>query len=103
ISTFMTEDLRCKDDFLDDPKNDFPSSVEVVNNEVLKGDPFRDAYRNIGLAIEAGTFKPHKEVNHTHEGSIGNLCNAEIRQAFHAAVASYGFDRVNKVLQNLLA
>lgn len=103
ITTFMLENIRIKDNILDDPKYDYLFSVEVVNNEVLKGVPFREAYRNIGLAIEAGTFKPQKEVNHSHEGSIGNLCNAEIRQAFHAVVASYGFDRVNKVLQNLLA
>src|SRR5690606_10673493 len=103
ITAFMLEHIRINECILEDPKYDYLFSVEVVNNEVLRGVPFREAYRNIGLAIEAGTFKPQKEVNHSHEGSIGNLCNAEIRQAFHAAVASYGFDRVNKVLQNLLA
>ncbi len=103
ITAFMLEHIRIKEDILDDPKYDYLFSVEVVNDEVLKGVPFRDAYRNIGLAIEAGTFKPQKAVNHTHEGSIGNLCNAEIRQAFDQAIGSFGFDRVHAALSNLLA
>ncbi|GGG79026.1 argininosuccinate lyase [Parapedobacter pyrenivorans] len=103
ITTFMLEHIRIKEGILDDPKYDYLFSVEVVNDEVLKGVPFREAYRNIGLAIEAGTFKPQKAVNHTHEGSIGNLCNSEIRQAFGQAVGSFGFDRVHEALSKLLA
>jgi len=103
ITTFMLENIRIKEGILDDPKYDYLFSVEVVNNEVLKGVPFREAYRNIGLAIEAGTFKPQKEVNHTHEGSIGNLCNAQITEAFNQVVAAYGFDRVNQALKELVA
>lgn len=102
ITAFMLENIRIKEGILDDPKYDYLFSVEVVNDEVLSGVPFREAYRNIGLAIEAGTFKPRKEVNHTHEGSIGNLCNAEIQQAFNRVVAAYGFDRVNEALQALV-
>lgn len=103
ITTFMLDHIRIKENILDDPKYDYLFSVEVVNEEVLKGVPFREAYRNIGLAIEAGTFKPQKAVNHTHEGSIGNLCNNEIRQAFAQAIGDFGFDRVHDALNKLLA
>jgi argininosuccinate lyase len=68
----MLENISVKENILDDPKYDYLFSVEVVNNEVLKGVPFREAYRTIGIDID-GCFKPSKEVNHTHEGSIGNL------------------------------
>ena len=60
--------------------DDLPISVEVVNNQVLSGVPFRDAYKNVGLAIEKGEFERPEKVHHTHEGSIGNLCNDEIRK-----------------------
>ncbi|WP_257670725.1 argininosuccinate lyase [Parapedobacter tibetensis] len=102
ITAFMLEHIRISNNILDDSKYDYLFSVEVVNNEVLKGVPFREAYRNIGLSIEEGTFKPQKEVNHTHEGSIGNLCNAEIQQAFEHVVSGFGFDRVNEALKSLL-
>src|SRR5690606_28154099 len=96
ITAFMLEHIRVKEQILDDSKYDYLFSVEAVNNEVLNGVPFREAYRQIGLAIEEGTFTPQKHVNHTHEGSIGNLCNEEIRQAFNDVVAAFGFDRVNE-------
>ncbi|SFC34348.1 argininosuccinate lyase [Parapedobacter composti] len=102
MTAFMLEHIRIKENILDDPKYDYLFSVEVVNDEVLKGVPFREAYRNIGLAIESGTFKPQKDVQHTHEGSIGNLCNADIRQAFDRLVAAFDFERVNKALNKLL-
>lgn len=101
ITAFMLEHIRISNHILEDPKYDYLFSVEVVNNEVLKGVPFREAYRNIGLAIEAGSFKPQKAVNHTHEGSIGNLCNDEIRQAFDRVVGSFGFEEVNRALEEL--
>ena len=102
ITAFMLEHIRINDHIIDDAKYDYLFSVEVVNNEVLKGVPFREAYRNIGLSIEEGTFKPQKTVNHTHEGSIGNLCNAEIQKAFDKAVASFGFERMNEALRKLV-
>ena len=103
ITTFMLEHLEVKENILEDAKYDYLFIVEVVNEEVLKGVPFRDAYRNIGLAIEDGTFSPQKRVNHTHEGSIGNLCTAEIRQAFEGMVDRFGFERVHRALDTLLA
>ena len=102
ITTFMLDHIEIKTNILDDPKYDYLFSVEVVNEEVLKGIPFREAYRNIGLAIENGTFSPQKMVNHTHEGSIGNLCTAEIRQAFNNAVDQFCFERVQAALDKLL-
>src|SRR5690606_35415985 len=103
ITAFMLEHIEIKPNILDDPKYDYLFSVEVVNEEVLKGVPFREAYRNIGLAIEDGSFSPQKAVNHTHEGSIGNLCTAEIQRAFDDMVGRFGFDRVHNALDALLA
>jgi len=102
IATFMLDHISVKEDILNDPKYDYLFSVEVVNNEVLQGVPFREAYRNIGLAIEQGAFKPLKEVNHTHEGSIGNLCNQEIERMFNENLSSFGFPKVEKALSDLL-
>lgn len=102
IATFMLENIDIKDSILDDPKYDYLFSVEVVNNEVLQGIPFREAYKNIGLAIEEGTFQPSKEVNHTHEGSIGNLCNDQIQRMFGEVKADFGFEKVEKALEELV-
>ena len=101
-ATYMLQHITIKDHILDDPKYDYLFSVEVVNNEVLKGVPFREAYKNIGLAIEEGTFNPSKEVSHTHEGSIGNLCNDQIERMFAEVKASFGFERVQRALADLL-
>lgn len=102
IATFMLENISVKDNILDDPKYDYLFSVEVVNNEVLKGVPFREAYRTIGIDIDEGRFKPSKEVNHTHEGSIGNLCNDQIQRMFQQVKATFGFEKVEKALDELL-
>lgn len=102
ISRFMLEHITIKDNILDDPKYDYLFSVEVVNNEVLKGVPFREAYRQIGLDIDNGTFKPAKEVNHTHEGSIGNLCNDQIQRMFDEVKGSFGFQKVEHALAELV-
>jgi len=102
IATFMLENISVKDNILDDPKYDYLFSVEVVNNEVLKGVPFREAYRTIGIDIDEGRFKPSKEVNHTHEGSIGNLCNDQIQRMFGEVNATFGFEKVESALDDLL-
>lgn len=102
IATFMLEHISVKKDILDDPKYDYLFSVEVVNNEVLKGVPFREAYKNIGIAIDAGEFQPSKEVNHTHEGSIGNLGNDQIQRMFKEVIAAFGFDKVENALSQLV-
>lgn len=102
IGKYMLENIEIKKNILEDPKYDYLFSVEVVNNEVLNGVPFREAYKNIGIAIEEGTFKPSKEVNHTHQGSIGNLCNDQILRMFEEVKSSFGFQKVNTALENLL-
>ncbi|MEJ5088816.1 argininosuccinate lyase [Sphingobacterium faecium] len=102
IATFMLEHISVKKDVLDDPKYDYLFSVEVVNNEVLKGVPFREAYKNIGIAIDAGEFQPSKEVNHTHEGSIGNLGNDQIQRMFDEVKSAFGFEKVENALSQLV-
>ncbi len=71
----MLQHIQVKGDILSDEKYKYLFSVEAVNEEVLAGVPFREAYRKVGKAIEEGTFSAGSKVNHTHEGSIGNLCN----------------------------
>ncbi|GEM62612.1 argininosuccinate lyase [Sphingobacterium faecium NBRC 15299] len=102
IATFMLEHISVRKDVLDDPKYDYLFSVEVVNNEVLKGVPFREAYKNIGIAIDAGEFQPSKEVNHTHEGSIGNLGNDQIQRMFDEVKSAFGFEKVENALSQLV-
>jgi len=102
IAHFMLDHISIKENILDDPKYDYLFSVEVVNNEVLKGVPFREAYKNIGIAIDEGNFQPSKAVNHSHEGSIGNLCNAQIKAMFDQVKSEFGFEKVDQALANLL-
>lgn len=75
---FMLQHIRVNTHILDDPKYDYLFTVEDVNRMVLDGTPFREAYRTIGHKVADGEYRPTKGVNHTHIGSIGNLCNAEI-------------------------
>ncbi|MFC6103333.1 argininosuccinate lyase [Olivibacter domesticus] len=102
MTVLMLSNIRINSTILDDPKYNYLFSVEVVNNEVLKGVPFREAYKNIGLSIENGSFRPIKEVKHTHEGSIGNLQNNEIKNLFEKVIAEFGFSKVDKALKDLL-
>ena len=78
-------------------------SVEVVNQLTLDGTPFRDAYKEVGLSIESGTFTPSTHVNHTHEGSIGNLCNDKILQRRNEVSDSFRFETIVKAESKLLA
>jgi len=80
---FMLEHIEIKNEILSDEKYKYIFSVEAVNNKVLNGLPFREAYKEIGLDIENGQFKPNKEINHSHIGSIGNLCNKKIKENFY--------------------
>ena len=102
IAAFMLEHITIKEDILNDPKYNYLFSVEVVNNAVLQGIPFREAYRQIGLDIENGTFQPAKEVHHTHEGSIGNLCNDQVERMFAAVKSGFQFEKVEQALEDLL-
>ncbi len=94
MANYMLENVSVKDDILNDSKYDYLFSVEVVNNMVLSGTPFREAYKQIGLDIEAGNFNPQKEINHTHEGSIGNLCTREIAILMDEVVSEFKIDKI---------
>ena len=79
MMTFTLKDVKVNANILNDPKYDYLFSVDTLNHLVLSGMPFREAYKRIGLDIEAGNFKPQKQLNHTHEGSLGNLCLDKIK------------------------
>ncbi|WP_019668995.1 argininosuccinate lyase [Eudoraea adriatica] len=79
MMTFTLKDINVNANILDDPKYDYLFSVDTLNHLVLNGMPFREAYKQIGSEIEAGNFKPEKHLNHTHEGSLGNLCLDKIK------------------------
>jgi len=102
MATFMLENITVNTDILSDPKYAYLFSVEEVNRLVLSGTPFRDAYKQVGLAIEKGEFKPDKRVNHTHEGSIGNLENKAISAAMDKVLKSFDFEKVEKAIENLV-
>ncbi|MCO5947062.1 argininosuccinate lyase [Mucilaginibacter flavidus] len=102
MATFMLQNITVNADILNDPKYAYLFSVEEVNRMVLNGTPFRDAYKQIGAAIEQGNFNPDKQVNHTHEGSIGDLMNAEITAAFDKLVGSFDFGKVEKAVEKLV-
>ena len=86
---FMLAHLRVNDRILDDPKYDYLCTVEDVNRLVLQGVPFREAYRRVGLAVQHREYRPTREVHHTHEGSIGNLCTEEIRRKMERVRAEF--------------
>jgi argininosuccinate lyase len=102
IATYMIKNIKVKEDILTDPKFDLLFSVENVNHEVLNGVPFRDAYKKIGLEIQAGKFTPLRDINHTLEGSIGRLCNAEIRANMNDVLEQFNFKKTAEAYQNLL-
>ena len=99
---FMLRQAQIKKDLLNAPIYDHLFSVEAVNQLVQAGMPFRDAYKQIGLAIESGEFKPDRTLAHTHEGSIGNLCNAAIAQHYQDVRDRFPFQRVREQLDRLL-
>ena len=101
MSTYMLKHIEVKDNLLVDDKFKYLFSVEEVNRLVLAGVPFREAYVQVGLAIEKGEYNPSRNVKHSHEGSIGNLCSAEIRNAFDQVKANFGFEKVNAALNAL--
>ena len=103
MTTFMLQNISIKDNILDDKKYAYLFSVEVVNELALKGTPFREAYKIVGEAIDKGTFTPGKAVNHTHEGSIGNLCNTEIEVMMGDVLAQFKFEKTQSAIHKLLA
>jgi argininosuccinate lyase len=102
MATFMLQNITVNKNILDDPKYAYLFSVEEVNKSVLNGTPFRDAYKQIGLAIEQGNFNPDKNISHTHEGSIGNLQNEQISAAMDKVIGSFDFDKIEKAIAQLV-
>jgi len=98
----MMQSLEVNKHILDDDKYSLLFSVEKVNELVLKGIPFRDAYKQVGLEIEAGNFVADKKLNHTHEGSIGNLCNDRVGELKSEIIAGFGFEKVERAVEKLL-
>ncbi len=103
MTAFMLSHIRVSDSILNDGKYAYLFSVDAVNEEVLNGVPFREAYKKIGKQIESGEFKTPGQVKHTHEGSIGNLCNSQIKQAFNTTLQGFTFAKVEQALEALLA
>jgi argininosuccinate lyase len=102
MAGLMLSNIEIKKDILADEKYKYLFSVEEVNKLVNAGMPFRDAYKKVGLDIEAGNFKYDISVHHTHEGSIGNLCNGEIKKQMQSVTKSFPFKKVESALQKLV-
>lgn len=98
----MMSEIKVNTEILSDTRYDFLFSVEEVNRLTLSGVAFRDAYKQVGLEIEAGNFKPDKAIHHTHEGSIGNLCNDEITVYKNSILSQFNFEKVFEAEQKLV-
>ena len=102
MATYIIRRIDVNKEILNDSRYDAMFSVEEVNRLASEGMPFRDAYKRVGLDIEAGNFTPNKEITHTHEGSIGNLCNKEICDLMENIYSSMEFDKANRAEEALL-
>jgi argininosuccinate lyase len=102
MATYIIQRMEVNENILDDPRYDAMFSVEEVNRLASEGMPFRDAYKKVGLDIEAGTFVPDKRISHTHEGSIGNLCNDRIEQLMDEIYSGFGFEKAENAEKALL-
>lgn len=102
MAGLMLSQIEIKDGLLEDEKYKYLFSVEEVNKLVLQGMPFRDAYKQLGLAIESGNYQYDTHLDHTHEGSIGNLCNDQIKESMQAVLGRFNFSGVNTVVEQLL-
>ena len=103
MTAMMMAQVKVNTEILNDPKYDLIFSVEEVNRLTLTGVPFRDAYKQVGLEIEAGNFSPDKNVNHTHEGSIGNLQNDNITEYKNQIINSFNFSKMEKAIDKLIS
>ncbi len=103
LTTLAVDQIEVKKNLMDNDLYKFAFSVEEVNRRVLAGVPFREAYRQVGLEIEAGNFKPSREVDHTHLGSLGNLCNVEIKEKMEKVMRQFTFDKMQKATKELVS
>lgn len=102
MASLMLSNMEVKPNILADEKYKYLFSVEVVNQLVLQGMPFRDAYKKVGLDIENNSYQYSTNINHTHEGSVGNLCTNAIKQQMEQVLAGFNFSKVHHALQQLL-
>ena len=102
MATLMIQNMEVKKDLLEDPKYQYLFSVEEVNKLVIGGMPFRDAYKQVGLAIEAGNFTYTTQMKHTHQGSLGNLCTSQIAATMQKVVAAMEIVKVEQQIKQLL-
>lgn len=102
ITEYSLNHIQINKETIQDEKYRYIFSVEVVNNMVLDGTSFRDAYKKVGEDIENGIFEPDREVNHSHEGSIGNLCNDQIKELMEQNLKQFDFNKMDSALKNLL-
>lgn len=103
MAAYIINKMKVNEHILDNSIYDPMFSVEEVNRLAKEGMPFRDAYKKVGLDIEAGNFTPNKDIHHTHEGSIGNLCNDKIQALMDDVIAGFKFDKMEKTIGDLLA
>lgn len=102
MAGLMLSNMEVKKDILEDEKYKYLFSVEEVNKLVLEGTPFRDAYKKVGLDIEANNFHYSTHINHTHEGSIGNLCNDKIEANMQNLTTAFHFENYHEAIEKLL-
>lgn len=103
MTAYIVNRMEVNEHILDNAMYDPIFSVEEVNRLAAAGMPFRDAYRQVGLQIEAGTFKADHNLHHTHEGSMGRLCTDEIRELMDRTIAGFHFERMEQAEKSLLA
>ena len=96
MTAYIVERTEVNEHILENPLYDPIFSVEEVNRRVIAGTPFREAYKQVGLEIEAGNFTPDKNIHHTHEGSIGNLCNDKIADLMNATLGEFHFEQIGR-------
>ena len=102
MAAYIINKIEVNEHILDNPMYDPMFSVEEVNRLAANGMPFRDAYKKVGLDIEAGNFIPDKNIHHTHEGSIGNLMNDKIKSLFDSILSEFHFERMEEAEKKLL-
>jgi argininosuccinate lyase len=102
MCAYIINKIEVREDILDNPMYDAIFSVEEVNRLAAEGMPFRDAYKKVGLDIEAGNFTPNKNIHHTHEGSIGNLCNDRIKALMQQILDGFNFKKVDEAVEKLI-
>lgn len=102
MAAYIINKMEVKEDILDNPMYDPMFSVEEVNRLASNGMPFRDAYKKVGLEIEDGTFHADRNIHHTHEGSIGNLCNDRIEAFMRQTLSGFGFEKMKEAEKKLL-